>query len=254
MTGSAESPGAGTALIVCRDAKTCQILSEALRPLAICSEICEEVSGAVALLDKRKFEAVIVDMLFGHEAVLLLQHVRISRANRTAVSFAISPGGSSQTGVKPDSTFLLQRPLQASTVNQIFRAAYGLIVRERRRYFRCPVAVPAFVRAGPPIGQNEELFCHTVDVSEGGVAISAPPALDLSLAASVRFSLPGDGSELSAETKVRWHDQRGRVGLEFQSLPLPQKSELQEWLARKLEETLPENVAALFRSVSQIPP
>jgi hypothetical protein len=41
------------------------------------------------------------------------------------------------------------------------------------------------------------------------------------------------------------------VGLEFQSLASPQRSELQEWLARKLDETLPENVAALFRSVSQ---
>jgi len=40
--------------------------------------------------------------------------------------------------------------------------------------------------------------------------------------------------------------------LEFQSLAAPLKSELQEWLAHKLEETLPENVAALFRSVGQI--
>jgi len=31
----------------------------------------------------------------------------------------------------------------------------------------------------------------------------------------------------------------------------PQKSELQEWLARKLDETLPANVSALFRGVGQ---
>jgi hypothetical protein len=40
------------------------------------------------------------------------------------------------------------------------------------------------------------------------------------------------------------------VGLEFLNLPASQKSELQEWLAQKLEETLPESVAALFRSIA----
>jgi hypothetical protein len=255
MTEIAETAATGTALVVCRDPQTCQLISQALHPLAVSPKICEAVSSAASLLDKRKFEAVIVDMLFGNEATLLLDQLRLSRANRTAVSFAITTGNSLQTaGIKPDSTFVLRRPLLAASVNQIFRAAYGLIVRERRRYFRCPIAVPAFVRAGQPAGQPEELFCHTVDISEGGVAISAPPALDLGLATSVRFSLPGSASQLSAEAKVRWRDQRGRMGLEFQSLLLPQKSELQEWLARKLEETLPENVAALFRSVSQMPP
>jgi hypothetical protein len=67
----------------------------------------------------------------------------------------------------------------------------------------------------------------------------------------VRFSLPGRTSQLFAETKVVWCGQNGLVGLEFQSLAAPLKSELQEWLARKLDETLPENVAALFRSVGQ---
>jgi hypothetical protein len=33
----------------------------------------------------------------------------------------------------------------------------------------------------------------------------------------------------------------------------PQKSELQEWLARQLDETLPKDVAMMFRSASQTP-
>ena len=57
-------------------------------------EICEEGSIAASLLDKQKFEAVIVDLV-------------------------------------------------------------------RRRYFRCPVAIPAFVRARQP----EDLLCQTVNIS-----------------------------------------------------------------------------------------
>jgi hypothetical protein len=240
-----KSAAAGTALVFCKDAATRQLILESLHPLAILPEICENAVVAASLLDKQKFEAVIVDLQFGDEAVLFLRQVRLSRANRTAVTFAITAGGV-QTSGRPDSTFVLQRPLSAAAVNQTLRAAFGMVVRERRRYFRCQVAIPAFVRARQP----EDLVCQTVNISEGGIAIKVAFALD-SDSALVRFNLPGRASQLFAETKVVWRGHGGLVGLQFESLAAPQKSELQEWLARRLDETLPENVAALFRGVGQ---
>jgi len=159
---------AGTALIVCKDARTRQLIIESLQPFAIRPEICEEAFSAATLLDRQKFEAIIVDLLLGQEALLLMEQLRFSRTNRTAVTFAITTGDRPAFGARPDSTFMLERPLSAAAVNQTLRAAYGLVVRERRRYFRCPIAVPAFVRAKPP----EEFLCQTVNISEGGVAIS----------------------------------------------------------------------------------
>jgi CheY-like chemotaxis protein len=238
-----DSTAAGAALIVCKDATARQLIVECLQVLAISPEVCEEGFDAAGLLDKQKFEAVIVDLMLGDGALLVLARLRFSRANRTAVSFAITTGSESQTSDRPDATFVLQRPLSAASISQNLRAAFGLIVRERRRYFRCPVAVPAVVRARQP----EDLLCETVNISEGGIAISVPATLDSDFPARVRFSLPDCPSQLFAEAKVIWRGPGGLVGLEFQSLAAPQKSELQEWLARKLDETLPENVAALFR-------
>ena len=92
-----------------------------------------------------------MDLQLGDGAVLVMEQLRFSRANRTAVTFAIATGDKAQTaGVGLDSTFVLPRPLSADSISQILRAAYGLVVRERRRYFRCPIAVPAFVRARQP--------------------------------------------------------------------------------------------------------
>ena len=246
MTDLTEPAAAGTALVVCKDARTRQLIIESLQPLAIRAEICEEAFSAARLLDRQKFEAVIVDLLLGEEALLLMEQLRFSRTNRTAVTFAIT-GGPPALGASPDSTFVLERPLSVASLNQTLRAAYGLVVRERRRYFRCPIAVPAFVRAQLP----EEFLCQTVNISEGGVAISGRTMPVSTLPAAVRFTLPDRSRQLFAETKVCWRGQQGLVGLEFQSLDSPQKSELQEWLARKLDETLPEKVAALFRSASQ---
>lgn len=248
MTEIADAGAAATALIVCKDARARQLVTESLQPLAIRSEICDDVFAAARLLDKQKFEAVIVDLQLGEGAVLVMEQLRFSRANRTAVTFAIAAEDRTHAPrIKLDSTFVLPRPLSADSISQILRAAYGLVVRERRRYFRCPLAVPAFVRAQQP----EEFLCQTVNISEGGVAISTRTMPDPELSTAVRFSLPERSGQLFSETKVCWRGQEGLVGLEFQSLAAPQKSELQEWLARKLDETLPENVAALFRSVGQ---
>lgn len=247
MQNLSKSKAAGTALVFCKDAPTRQLILEAMQPLAILPEICEEGSVAARLLDKQKFEAVIVDLRLGDEAALVLKQVRLSRGNRTAVSFAITSGNESQGSPRPDSTFVLQRPLSAAAISQTLRAAFGMVVRERRRYFRCPVVIPAFVRAQQP----EDLICQTVNISEGGLAIKAPTALDPDSSAMVRFSLPGHSNQLFAETTVVWCGEGGLVGLQFQALPAPQKQELQEWLARKLDEALPEDVAALFRGAGQ---
>jgi len=242
-----ESATAGTALVLCKDAPTRQLVIECLQPLAIRPEICQDGFVASSLLDKQKFEAVIVDMLLGEEALIVLRQLRFSRANRTAVTFAITTGSGEHASDRPDSTFVLPRPLSAASVSQTLRAAFGLVVRERRRYFRCPVAIPAFVRARQP----EDIVCRTVNISEGGIAVNTPSPLDSDGPALVRFSLPDRANQLFAETKVVWRGHGGLVGLQFQFLAPPQKSELQEWLARKLDETLPPNVSALFRGVGQ---
>jgi hypothetical protein len=242
-----ESAASGNALVLCKDAGTRQLIVDSLQPFAIRPEICEDGVVAASLLDKQKFEAVIVDLVLGEEALLVLRQLRFARANRTAVTFAITEGSGAEDSARPDSTFVLSRPLSAASINQTLRVAFGLVVRERRRYFRCPLAIPAFLRVREP----DDMLCQTVNISEGGLAIDAPAPLDSDCDALVRFILPDRANQLFAETKVVWRGHGGLVGLQFQFLAPPQKSELQEWLARKLDETLPPNVSALFRGVGQ---
>jgi|HubBroStandDraft_4_1064222.scaffolds.fasta_scaffold269616_1 hypothetical protein len=242
-----ESAASGNALVLCKDAGTRQLIVDSLQPFAIRPEICEDGLVAASLLDKQKFEAVIVDLLLGEEALLVLRKLRFAPANRTAVTFAITKGSRADDAERPASTFVLPRPLSLASINQTLRAAFGLVVRERRRYFRCPIAIPAFVKVREP----DDMLCQTVNISEGGLAINAPAPLDSDFDALVRFTLPDRADQLFAETKVVWRGHGGLLGLQFQFMAPPQKSQLQEWLARKLDETLPTNVSALFRGVGQ---
>src|SRR5277367_374291 len=140
MTQAVGKAKAGTALVVCNEEKTRDLLVESLQPLAVHSEVCEEVFTANRLLNQQKFEAVIVDLQLGETAVLMLEQLRFSPSNRTAVTFAIAASDPRpESTAKVDTTFVIQRPLSASSISQTMRAAFGLMVRERRRYFRCPV-------------------------------------------------------------------------------------------------------------------
>jgi ActR/RegA family two-component response regulator len=246
------APGIGAAackaLVISRDLEARELLINSLTPLAIQPEICEEVHSATRILDSHKFEAVIVDMRLGDEATLLMQELHRSPANRRAVSFAITASnGAATLATKSDSMFVLERPLSPASVSQTLRAAYGLMVRERRRYFRCPVEIPAAIRTQQ---NTEEISCKTVNISEGGVAVRCHTLLGSHIPRGLRFRLPGGSAQLFAETTERWRLEGGVMGLEFATLPPSQKSELQEWLAQKLEETLPESVAALFRDIA----
>jgi ActR/RegA family two-component response regulator len=234
----------GRTLLVSNDAVTVQQLSEAMEQLALHPEVCPEVLIALRLLNSQKFEAVIVDLLLGESAHTILEEVRLSRSNRTAIIFTISGSHTGTAGAfKAGSSFVLERPLSLESISRVLKAAYGLIVRERRRYFRCPVAVPADAR-GP--GLNE-VQGQTLNISEGGMAIMMPVPFKSGELVSVHFQLPDRPFQFSVQSFICWSNEHGRVGLQFASASGEWKSELQEWLSQRLEDSLPESVAEKFR-------
>lgn len=234
----------GRTLLVSNDAVTVKQLSDAMQQLALYPEVCPEVLIALRLLNSQKFEAVIVDLMLGESARTILEEVRISRSNRTAITFTISGSHTGSAGAfKAGSSFVLERPLSQESISRVLKAAYGLIVRERRRYFRCPVAVAADVRRP---GLNE-VRCQTLNISEGGMAIKFPAPLKSGQLISAHFQLPGRPFQFALQASTSWSDEYGRVGLQFASAEGEWKSELQEWLSQRLEDSLPESVAEKFR-------
>ncbi|MGH9543852.1 MAG: PilZ domain-containing protein [Terriglobales bacterium] len=238
------SPGAsasmGRLLLVCDDSAIIQQLAEAMQQFAVATEVCVDVNMALRLLNRKKFEAVIVDRGLAQADEVLAQ-VRLSPSNRTAVTFAIVDPRN-PTGFEIPPNFSMEKPLSMSSVGQTLKAAFGLIVRERRRSFRCPISVPGAVQSN-----GQETDCRLVNISEGGLAITDSPALRAGMQVRVLFTLPGHPVRFKIEAEVCWQDGKGRAGLRSLTIFSEQKSILQEWLAAKLEEDLPESVAQQFR-------
>jgi hypothetical protein len=145
--------------------------------------------------------------------------------------------------LKAGSSFVLQRPLTSESIGHTLKAAYGLITRERRRYFRYPVAVPVVLnRKTAP-----EVFGQTVNISERGMALTTLTPLAPGTEATAQFTLPDPLLRITAESKTCWNNEKGEVGLSFHFLPSDLASQLQSWLAQKLEKNYPQLVTDKFR-------
>jgi hypothetical protein len=238
-----------SALLVSKDEATIKPLSESMQQLAIATEVCSEVSIAPVLLNRRKFGATIVDFRFRDQARTFLEKVRHSPSNRSSVMFAISDNDA-ETAVafKDGSNFVLRRPLSESSIDQTLEAAYGLILREHRRYFRCPLEVPVTLRRP---GMTE-VYAQVVNISEGGIAINTSALLKPGIEVRVEFTLPGYELPFAAESAICW-SRKGYVGLRYVSLSARLRTKSQQWLSRSLEQSVPESVASIFRNLDRAP-
>jgi ActR/RegA family two-component response regulator len=235
----------GRVLVVSNDAIAIEQLTKSMQRFALSPEHCPEVSSALERLNRTKFEAVIVDLRLGGQAGAVLEAARNSPSNEHAVLFTISGSEvEAAEAFKAGSTFVLRRPLSAASIDLSLKAAYGLIVRERRRYFRCPVEVPvAILRTTMPTVHG-----HTVNVSEGGMSVATVAPLGPGDQVQLQFTLPADEFQFVLESTVCWAKGQ-RIGLHFLS---PQQiSKLQEWLSRRLEEGIPQFVRDKFEAVPQ---
>jgi len=237
----------GLALLVSADLVAIQQFDHALQELSITPEVCREIPAAVGLLNRRKFDAVIVDLQLGEQSGLILDEVHLSSSNRTAVTFGIGDKDEAGTAAfRKKSQFVFERPLSAQSIDKTLKPAYGLILRERRRYFRCPISLPVIIQGEG----RHEIRCNSVNISGGGMALSTQVPLPPGESVRVQFTLPNHEAPVLVESTICW-SKTGHLGVRFASISEEHKAELQTWLSQKLEQILPEFVADQFRKVEQ---
>jgi DNA-binding response OmpR family regulator len=238
----------GTVLMVSRDDSATNQIADALREHGLFVEVSGSVPLALDRINRRKFEAVVVDSSLEQEAFTFLRGARASPSNRTTVAFALTTGNAATTlALQQGFSFVFERPLTPDSINHTLRVAYGLIVRERRRYFRYPIVVPVVLTKKKTL----QIFGRTINISEHGMALSSETKLTAGDEAVADFTLQEPTLQVNAEARVCWNNDRGEAGLSFLFLPFHIASDLQSWLAAKLEESLPEAVAAKFGHVDR---
>lgn len=215
-----------------------------MQQFAIAAEVCPDLLTAESLINTRKFEAIVVDLALGEEVGHVLDRIRLSSSNGNSVTFAIVDSGrGAELGAQPN--FVIPKPLTENLVKSVLRAALGLIIRDYRRYFRCPVEIPVVIR----IDGSVQIPCQMVNISEGGLAVNTTVAFDPGARVKAGFTLPEEPTTFDIAAEICWCDKSGRAGVQFRTVSTEQKLRLQDWLSRKIEQGIPEPIARLFQKV-----
>ena len=216
-------------LLLSTDQEMIDIVQRALSDLGIGVEVYSTADWAREDLADSKFDAVILDCDVSG-APNLLQTIRTTPSNNRALTFAIVNSDLGlHSAFEMGANLALQKPISIDRARSSLRAAYGLIMQERRRYFRHPVDVA--VRVSP---NDRQVFVGTtMNISEGGLALRCNEDLALNGLVKLVFMLPGEKSEVEVQGTILWKDRRGHFGLRFEHMGQATRQKLNDWLAEQ---------------------
>ena len=220
-------------LVLCSDEKIVRVLRRVLGDLDIEMELCAGADSALRRLTRQRFEAIIVDVI-DDGATDVLRSARSAPCNRQAVAVAIVEpviGLKAVFGI--GAHFVLYKPVSSERAKASFRAARALMKSERRRNARIPVQIPVVVRS---LGIGGNMKVNTVDLSEGGMAVSLPDGRRPGNRLQISFTLPGTNRPLEIPAEFAWEASSQQAGLRFMQ-PSPEVThELREWLKQNSPE------------------
>lgn len=220
-----------TALLVCSDVPTIQVLRRILEDLGIKVESCGDLSLAAARIEERHFDALLVDCEGRPAAAELIAQARNSEANKSSVAIAIvGPKDTPQDISAQGSNFVLYKPISQERAAHSMHAACDLMRYERRMRKRVPVEANTSIT----YADKEDVPAALVDLSDDGIAILSKNKLPPYAKVYFQFVLPGNTSPVRLSGEVMWQDPSGRVGIRFAQVPKTSRRLMNEWLQAKL--------------------
>jgi DNA-binding response OmpR family regulator len=223
-------------LLVSDDIRIIDTLCHWMEQMAMHVDVCSDISSAIRKLCHSKFEALVVDLKNAAQALELIKKPRETTAHKGVVVFSILNSNTEMpSAFRAGASFAIVKPFPPGVLVRTLRAAYPLMVRERRRSFRCPLQIPVHVSSST----RSDFVADSVNISEGGMALVSSVVLHVGDRLTLKLALPDTAITARINCEVCWADETGRVGLEFVQVPRTVAEQLQSWLGDRLEERLP---------------
>lgn len=218
------------ALLLSHDPHAQRIIRSVLDQLNMELRVCSGADEALTILNRRKFDALLVDCDDIPKASEVLCNVRKSKSNKGCVTIALVGGQTTvQQAFQMGANFVLDKPVVAASLARSLRAAQGLIIRDRRRYHRHLLNAKGVIL----VDTGVELPVSIINLSEGGISIECTRKLEEGGAARLRVLLPGSKMPLDLKGEVVWTTHDGRAGIRFQVMPIETKRELHSWMEKR---------------------
>lgn len=220
-----------SALLVCVDEASAQLLAGVLKELSIRSESCPDFVRAGIRMAQERFDVVIFDGRSTKEVISLLRETRQSRENEATLAIAVLPGQDSireifSLGVN----FILYKPLGYDKALSTLRAARAVLERDKRKKGRATVHAHATI----DYANVERERATLIDLAEDGMSVQFGKKLPPVNKVYFQFKLPGQAANIRLSGQVMWQDWKGRAGVKFVDVPKASRLLLTEFLAAML--------------------
>lgn len=180
--------------------------------------------------DAQKYAAIVVDF-DRPEAEEQLPALQQSRANRNSVVVAVATHiRNLEKALRWRAHFVLRRPFEAVEVRRTLRAAYDLMLSDRRRQVRCDIVLPVRLRL---LRTGAAFECSTMNISSGGVAIYGSMQFKPAESVDLEIVLP-DGFVVVATGLIVWDDGHGKSGVTFQCRTPEIRQKFDTWLSAQV--------------------
>ncbi len=221
-------------LLLSRDDDVIRILRRVLDDLEIELEVYTAAERAAEELARHKYDAIIVDCQGVNGAAEVLRNLRKSPSNKSSTVFAITDGSTSVSrAFEMGANLALDKPLTADRAKRSFRAAQGLMLQERRRYYRHPVDMTVTIRFEAK-ERKQEFQGSANNLSEGGMALKLKNSVQDKIGlATLQFVLPGTRNWIETQGRVAWADGEGHAGVRFENPPEVVKEQLEKWFTQQ---------------------
>jgi CheY-like chemotaxis protein len=223
-------------LILSRDERVSGVFRRVFDSAGIKLQVSSQAGDSLSLLAKNKYDAVIVNCADIDDGYDVLTALRKGNSNNSSIAFAITNGKVSvKLAYAAGATFVVEKPVTDDRVSKALRAAYGLILRERRRYLRHYLDTPMVAMFNGDSFENE---VRLVNLSEGGMAFSTRVPKKIEGSVTFRFRLPESSSMISGAGGLTWRKEQSHFGLKFAPLIGPNRKELDNWLSKRVSESI----------------
>jgi ActR/RegA family two-component response regulator len=237
-----------TALLLSTDAGAHTMLRRVLGNVGIRTEVCTAPAAGLRMLRSRKFEGIIVDCDDIDCGSDLLSVLRGEGYTKNVIVFAIVHGLTTMSDAfSMGANFVLEKPLNVERAARCFKAACGLMVGERRRYYRHNVSIPVYL----DFPNYSEITAQMRDLSQGGAMLDSTRNLELDMQGTFRFTLPETRANITGACEIAWK-RDDRIGLRFNSISKSTQAALEMWLNWKFQERFPNAVPALEETSNSV--
>ncbi len=215
-------------LVDCSDA-TVDMFRPLLNTWNVCTGVCNSPTEAASIVSRSKVDSVVLECSAPETGLVAIEMLRSLPPGANMIVVAVIQNRDiADQCLRAGANFVLSRPFDPEITYRTLRAAYGLMLAERRRYFRHPVDVPVELTDSSGIILQGKMK----NVSDHGMAVKCMGKLRTHDKVVVSFAVPGSTAVIRITGQIVWANAGGTAGIRLFSTEGSAREHMAKWLSR----------------------